>query len=383
MPLFIAAGIAAAGAIGGALISSSATNKAANATEASAATATAEQARQFNISRATQQPWLTTGSSALQKLGALYGLDTYTPQPPGSANGTPGAPGSGAAGSSGETPGVTAAKATALKDGRSLGNLAKTGLMNPAGVGASILGVKDPLSSALGLGNNSALQDIRQALELGRPISDASWAKAGYGPGGADRNGGSALQTPTLAQANPTIAPPGTNAPPTGFTPGASQPGVDPNADFYKSPDYAFRLSEGLKGLEARASTGVFGGLDSGALRKAEIGYAGNQAGGAFNDYANRLAALAGVGQTTATDLAGQGQTYAGQVGANTRWAGDSRASSYVANGATYGNAIGDLGRLGSGLISNTTNNWTNSGGGMYNGSYLAPGNSAAAAAGF
>lgn len=45
-----------------------------------------------------------------------------------------------------------------------------------------------PLNYALGLGrkNNTPIQDIQQALALGNPVSDASWAKAGYGPGGSN-----------------------------------------------------------------------------------------------------------------------------------------------------------------------------------------------------
>lgn len=34
-------------------------------------------------------------------------------------------------------------------------------------------------------GGNSAGQDIAQAIKLGRPVSDASWAQFGYGPGGS------------------------------------------------------------------------------------------------------------------------------------------------------------------------------------------------------
>lgn len=363
MPLFWAAGIAAAGSIGGALISSNASNKAADATGAAAASATAEQARQFDISRTTQQPWLTTGSSALQKLAGLYGLDTFTNPPPGSANGAPGAAQPQAPSGNSLTPGMMAAQAAAGTRGGG-GTDIGSGLMT------GFIGSRK---------NNSPIQDISQALGAGRTITDAQWDQAGYGPGGAARDGSGALQTPTLAQANPNIAQPGSA---TGFTPGGAQPSVDPNADFYKSPDYAFRVSEGLKGLEARASTGVFGGLDSGALRKAEIGYAGNLASGEFNNYANRLATLAGVGQTTATNLAGQGQAYANNVGNIAVNQGNNRASSYLANGQTYGNAVGNLAGIGAGLITNNSS-YNPASGGMYNGSYMAPFNSSAAAAGY
>lgn len=55
--------------------------------------------------------------------------------------------------------------------------------------------------------NNSALQDIGGALYQGLPISDASWAAAGFGPGGA------------------TLATPATSAAPASFS-GALQTGL-------------------------------------------------------------------------------------------------------------------------------------------------------------
>lgn len=381
MPLFWAAGIAAAGSIGSALISSNASNKAADATGAAAATATGEAARQFNISNANQQPWLTTGGSALQKLAGLYGLDSFTPPAPGSANGAPGSAG---------RP-INPVTATSTGVGYSNNNAALTKILGGSiSPGQSLLSnpiATGPIISNLFKKNSSPLQDIARAMSQGIPIKASDWAKAGLPSDGGDIGaqihaaifGGSAQQNPTLAQANPTIAP--IQGQP-GLTPGSAQPNVDPNADFYKSPDYQFRLSEGLKGLEARAATGAFGGLDSGALRKAEIGYAGNLASGDFNNYTNRLAALAGVGQTTATNEANQGATYASNVGNIAVNQGNNRASSYLANGQTYGNAVGGLAGIGAGLITNSSS-YNPASGGNFNGAYMAPFNSAAAAAGY
>lgn len=62
---------------------------------------------------------------------------------------------------------------------------------------------------------------------------------------------------------------------------------------------------------------------------------------------ANRLAALAGVGQTATTTVAQAGQNYAGQTGANTTNAARGAADAYIAGGnarassyANTGNAI-------------------------------------------
>lgn len=91
---------------------------------------------------------------------------------------------------------------------------------------------------------------------------------------------------------------------------------VDPNATFYQSPDYQFQLSQGIKGTDAGAA--ARGMLDSGATRKAEIGYAGNLASSQFNTYAQRLASLAGVGQTAVGQNAAGTTNYVNAItGAN------------------------------------------------------------------
>jgi hypothetical protein len=121
--------------------------------------------------------------------------------------------------------------------------------------------------------------------------------------------------------------------------------------DFYKSPDYNFRMSEGIKGLDASAAANGY--LDSGATRKAAIKYAGNLASGEFNNYANRLAGLAGVGQTAATNDAQAGQHYADSYANLVTNAANTRASSYLAAGQANSNLASTLAGIGSGLIAN------------------------------
>lgn len=116
-----------------------------------------------------------------------------------------------------------------------------------------------------------------------------------------------------------------------GGTPGA----IDPNAGFYQSPDYQFQLSQGIKGVDAGAAAG--GMLDSGATRKAEIAYAGNLASGQFNTYANRLQAIAGIGQAAANNQGAAAQGYANNIG-NLAQAGANNLSNSV------GNLAGQLG---------------------------------------
>jgi hypothetical protein len=108
---------------------------------------------------------------------------------------------------------------------------------------------------------------------------------------------------------------------------------------FKADPGYAFRMSEGMKGLERSAA--ARGGLLSGGMLKGIQRYgqdlASQEYQNAFNRYGvereRRLAplqSLAGVGQTTATQLGQAGQTMASSVGDSMQSAAAARASGYV-----------------------------------------------------
>ena len=207
MPWAVAGGLlAAAGAVGSAVIGSNSASKAADASQNAADQATAEQRREYDQSRSDQLPWLNTGKNALDTLAGLYGV------------------GSGA-----------------------------------------------------------------------------------------------------------------------GATPDYSE--------FYKSPDYNFAMQQGIAGVDAGAA--ARGSLDSGATRKAETQYASNLASSNFNNYANRLAGLAGVGQNAANTLTSAGQNTANNVSNIIQNAGNSQASSYLAQGKSYADAVGSIAGIGSGLITN------------------------------
>lgn len=122
-------------------------------------------------------------------------------------------------------------------------------------------------------------------------------------------------------------------------------------SQFQASPDYNFRQSEQMRALTARNS--ALGIQDSGAAQKAALRYSGNLASGEFNTYANRLAALAGVGQTAAGQNAQIGQNYAGAVtGINTNL-GQQLGSSYQNVGAINGQLGQQLAGIGTGLFQN------------------------------
>jgi hypothetical protein len=102
-------------------------------------------------------------------------------------------------------------------------------------------------------------------------------------------------------------------------------------------PSYSFRFQEGLKALDRQAA--ARGGLISGGALKAAQRYGQDVASNEFGNAYNRLASMAGIGQTATGAMSGA----AGQFGANAgnlmTGAGAARASGYVggANALTSG----------------------------------------------
>jgi hypothetical protein len=127
-------------------------------------------------------------------------------------------------------------------------------------------------------------------------------------------------------------------------------------ADLASEPGYQFGLSEGMRGLTNSAA--ARGGLLSGAALKASTryaqDYAGTKYGEAFGRDAinkNRLASLAGIGQTAAGTMTQAGLQTGANVGAgmlatgarigdNALGAGNARASGYLANGNALTGAL-------------------------------------------
>lgn len=110
---------------------------------------------------------------------------------------------------------------------------------------------------------------------------------------------------------------------------------------FMASPDYQFRQNEQARALTARNS--ALGIQDSGAAQKSALQYSGNLASGEFNNYANRLASLAGVGQTAAAANQSLGTNYANAVTNIQGNQANALGSSYINKGNIYGNLISNL----------------------------------------
>lgn len=119
---------------------------------------------------------------------------------------------------------------------------------------------------------------------------------------------------------------------------------------FTADPGYAFRLKEGQKTLDAQAA--ARGGLISGNALRAAIGY-GQEMGSqeyqnAFNRYqaerASKLAplqSLAGVGQTTASNLGAAGAANANAMGNYLTSGAAANAAGRVGAANAYTNAVG------------------------------------------
>lgn len=97
---------------------------------------------------------------------------------------------------------------------------------------------------------------------------------------------------------------------------------------FFTSPGYQFRLDEGIRALERSGASR--GKLNSGAMGRSLVEYGQGLASSEFGNYANRLASLAGTGQTAATTTGQIGIAAAGQAGMFMGQAGTARASGYA-----------------------------------------------------
>jgi hypothetical protein len=102
-------------------------------------------------------------------------------------------------------------------------------------------------------------------------------------------------------------------------------------------PSYQFRLGEGLKSLDRTAA--ARGGLISGGALKAAQRYGQDFASQEFGNAYNRLAGLAGVGQTATGAMGNAAGAYGTNAGNLMTGSGAARASGYVggANALTSG----------------------------------------------
>lgn len=302
----VGGGLAAAGAVGGALISANGAKNAANQQANAAKDANALQQYMYDQAREDQAPWRTAGTNALSQLLLRTGVSPV---------------------------GSSAYNNALLKTQENFDPQAYL-RANPdvAAAGA------DPWSHYTRFGANEGRQFTYNSAA--QDILDQK-AKADQ----AQQNGSFGDLTRNFTA-----------------------------QDFQADPGYEFRLGEGMKGIENSAA--ARGGLLSGAALKAAGQYnqnfASNEYQNAYNRFNtnqtntyNRLASLAGVGQTANSAVQSAGQNYANQAGANLIGAGNAaaagaqRASGYIGQGIGF-------------AANQLTNNWGNYGSNNPDGSYSA-----------
>jgi hypothetical protein len=93
-------------------------------------------------------------------------------------------------------------------------------------------------------------------------------------------------------------------------------------------PSYQFRLGEGLKALDRQAA--ARGGLISGGALKAAQRYGQDFASQEFGNAYNRLASMAGLGQTATNSMNANAGTFGANAANNITGAANARASGYM-----------------------------------------------------
>ena len=123
-------------------------------------------------------------------------------------------------------------------------------------------------------------------------------------------------------------------------------------AEVMSDPGYAFGQQQGQQALDRKAAAG--GGRVSGASLKAASSYATDYAttgyGAAYQrrqDRLNRLASLAGIGQTATGASAAAGGASANAISGIIGSQGDARAAGQLAQGNIWSGAANQLGAIG------------------------------------
>lgn len=124
-----------------------------------------------------------------------------------------------------------------------------------------------------------------------------------------------------------------------GGAPGTSLTQAQAFDRFRNQPGYQFGLDQGVKALEssAAASGGLFSGKAGKALTQFGQNYADQQG---YTPYMNRLASLAGIGQTATGQNNQIGMQTASNVGQAYQNAGNARASGIQGSANAWGNTL-------------------------------------------
>lgn len=120
-------------------------------------------------------------------------------------------------------------------------------------------------------------------------------------------------------------------------------------ADFQQDPGYAFRFKQGLEALDRSGSAAgqSLSGAQLKALTEYGQGMGSQEFGNAYNRWNtnntntfNRLASVAGIGQTAANQVGQFGMNAANQIGSNQLGVGNAQAAGAIAQGNAWEGAL-------------------------------------------
>jgi len=302
--------ISGAATVGSAVIASSSAKSAAKSEQKASDASLAENARQYDTTRADFAPYRATGVNALQRLSQIYGLGGGT---------------SGGGGFSGETEAAIRSRLTPT-----FTTAATPG--TPASTGIPGLMPYDPYSSG-------------SPLFPGAPV----WNNQGREDGGYWTAPNAVQGAPGTAGTGGTLDQAGLDAAVAAEIARQGQPGsndgLQDQIDPTKDPGYLFGMQQGQQALDRKAAAS--GGRVSGAALKAATEYATNYATtgyqaayGRREDRLNRLAALAGLGQTATNNMAGYGNQSSGRAMDTINQQGSNAGNAALYQGNIWGNAI-------------------------------------------
>lgn len=316
-------GAAVIGAAGSAMAADSAAGAAGDAAKRSEEAAkyqTDVQKEMYDQTRADQTPWRDTGASALSALSYGAGLSPgYTP------GGAPAALTADQLRTQLLPQFTTAAPAATAQSGIDWSNWSPSfGFMLPAAAGATA--------------GATTIDEAGLQAEINRRLAEQS-AQAGQSTG--QFQGATGINSGDLLRS---------------FS----------AADFQADPGYQFRMDEGMKALQ-RSQAAKGGLLSGGAMKGIERwgqGLASEEYQNAYNRFGtnqanqfNRLASIAGIGQTANNALGQAGSNYANaltgisQANADNQGnallaAGNARASGYTGASNAFANSLAQYGRM-------------------------------------
>lgn len=255
MPLFIAGAVVASAAVGG-VVSSSAANKAANASQAATDSSAAVQNRALDLQQSNTAQARETGDASLRALSQRLGLT-----PPAGAPQTAGAPVTANDQGGGFTPSAYLAANRDLSDyyAANAGNRDFVARF-PTPEAFASWHYQDTGANEIAAGTRAPLQSAQAPTPTAvEPIPAATPTPTPATPAIVDEQGSYTVERPAIPDA-PTYTPPAYRE--TAIAP------LDVGLDKYtKSPDYEFQQSEGNRNILANAS--ATGALESGAALKA------------------------------------------------------------------------------------------------------------------